>query len=60
MKTEQRAWRMEHSQMEAPSPKHQIPNKYQSPKSETKSAWVISNWNLELIWDLVIEEEDLA
>ena len=34
--------------MEAPNPKHQVPNKYQSPKFETKSFWSfeIGIWSL--------------
>jgi len=34
--------------MEAPNPKHQIPNKSQSPKFETKYFWLfeIGIWNL--------------
>ena len=43
-----------HSYMEAPNPKHQIPNKSQSPKFETKSDWSfeIGIWSLFGICDL--------
>jgi hypothetical protein len=34
--------------MEAPNPKHQIPNKFQSPKFEETSTWLfeIGIWSL--------------
>jgi hypothetical protein len=40
--------------MEAPNPKHHIPNKYQSSKSETKAFWLfeIGIWSLFGICDL--------
>jgi hypothetical protein len=40
--------------MKAPNPKQQIPNKFQSPKFETKSFWSfeIGIWNLFGIWNL--------
>jgi hypothetical protein len=40
--------------MEAPNPKHQISNKSQSPKFETKSIWSfeIGIWSLFGIWNL--------
>jgi len=39
---------MEHGHMEAPNSKYQIPNKFQSPKSKTKSFWPfeIGIWRL--------------
>jgi hypothetical protein len=40
--------------MKAPNPKHQISNKFQAPKFETKSGWLfeIGIWSLFGIWNL--------
>jgi hypothetical protein len=42
--------------MEAPNPKHQISNKFQLPKFETKSVWLleIGIWSLFGILEFVI------
>jgi hypothetical protein len=45
---------MAHSHMEAPNPKYQNPNKFQSPKFEKTSGWSfeIGIWSLFGIWNL--------
>jgi hypothetical protein len=45
---QQRAWSIAHSDMREPNPKHQIPDKFQSPKFEKTSGWSFEIW----IWSL--------
>jgi len=42
--------------VEIPKSKSQIPNKSQSPNDQNpnKCVWVIRDWNLDIVWDLVL------